>query len=49
MPTSAICTHSMRCTRDDSADKIAELAGRSDLGNKRETNGKQSTPQNLKK
>ncbi len=27
------------CTRDDSADKIADLAGLSDLGNKRETIG----------
>jgi integrase len=35
--TPAIYTHSMRRTRDDSADKIAELAGLSDLGNKRET------------
>ena len=29
----------MRRTRDDSADKIAELAGLSNLGNKRETIG----------
>jgi DNA-binding transcriptional MerR regulator len=36
--TLAIYTHSMRRTRDDSADKIAELAGLSDMGNKRETN-----------
>jgi len=34
--TLAIFTHSMRLTRDDSADKIAELAGLSDdVGNKR--------------
>jgi len=38
--TFAIYTHSMRRTRDDSADKIAELAGLSDL----ETNGKQMAP-----
>jgi integrase len=36
--TLAIYTHSMRRTRDDSADKIAELAGLSNVGNKRETN-----------
>jgi toxin ParE1/3/4 len=40
--TLAIYTHSMRRTHDDSADKIAALAGlsapSSDLGNKRETN-----------
>jgi hypothetical protein len=35
--TLAIYTHSMRRTRDDSADKIAALAGLSDVGNKRET------------
>ena len=33
--TLAIYTHSMRRTRDDAADRIAELAGLSDLGNKR--------------
>ena len=33
--TLAIYTHSMRRTRDDSADKIAALAGLSDVGNKR--------------
>jgi integrase len=37
--TLAIYTHAMRRTRDDSADKIAELAGLSDLGNKRKTTG----------
>jgi hypothetical protein len=37
--TLAIYTHAMRRTRDDSADKIAELAGLSNLGNKRETTG----------
>ena len=31
----AIYTHAMRRTRDDSAGKIAELAGLPDLGNKR--------------
>ena len=36
--TLAIYTHSMRRTRDDSAHKIAELAGLSNVGNKRETN-----------
>jgi hypothetical protein len=35
--TLAIYTHAMRRTRDDSADKIAELAGLSSLGNIRET------------
>ena len=35
--TLAIYTHSMRRTRDDSANKIAELAGLSNVGNKRET------------
>jgi Phage integrase family len=35
--TLAIYTHSMRRARDDSADKIADLAGLSDLGTKRET------------
>lgn len=33
--TLAIYTHSMRRTRDDSADKIAELAGLSNVGNNR--------------
>jgi integrase len=33
--TLAIYTHSMRRTRDDSAHKIAELAGLSNVGNKR--------------
>jgi integrase len=37
--TLAIYTHAMRRTRDDSADKIAELAGLSNLGNIRETTG----------
>ena len=37
--TLAIYTHSMRRTRDDSADKIAELAGLSNVGNKVETIG----------
>jgi integrase len=32
--TLAIYTHAMRRTRDDSADKIAELAGLSNVGNK---------------
>ncbi len=32
--TLAIYTHSMRRTRDDSADKIAELAGLSNVGSK---------------
>ena len=35
--TLAVYTHSMRRTHDDSANKIADLAGLSDLGNKRET------------
>jgi len=35
--TLAIYTHSMRRTRDDSADKIAELAGLPNVENKRET------------
>ena len=35
--TLAIYTHAKRRTRDDSADKIAELAGLSNVGNKRET------------
>jgi integrase len=38
--TLAIYTHAMRRTRDDSADKLAELAGLSDVG----TNGKQAPP-----
>ena len=33
--TLAIYTHSMRRTRDDSADKIAALAGLPDVGNNR--------------
>jgi len=37
--TLAIYTRAMRRTRDDSADKIAELAGLSNVGNKRETTG----------
>jgi hypothetical protein len=37
--TLAIYTHSMRRTRDDLADKIAALAGLSDLRNKVDTNG----------
>src|SRR6185312_5447268 len=37
--TLAIYTHSMRRTHDDSADKIAALAGLSDRGNNLETNG----------
>ena len=37
--TLAIYTHSMRRTPDDSADKIAELAGLSNVGNSRETIG----------
>jgi integrase len=37
--TLAIYTHAMRRTRDDSADKIAELAGLSNLRNDRETTG----------
>jgi hypothetical protein len=37
--TLAICTHSMRRKDDDSADKVAELAGLTKLGNKRETIG----------
>jgi hypothetical protein len=35
--TLAIYTHSMRRTREDLADKITELPGLSDLGDKRET------------
>jgi hypothetical protein len=35
--TLAIYTHSVRRTRDDSADKIAALAGLANVGNKRET------------
>ena len=37
--TLAIYTHTMKRRHDDSADRIAALAGLSDLGNKRETNG----------
>lgn len=37
--TLAIYTHAMRRTRDDSADKLAELAGLSNVGNKVETSG----------
>jgi hypothetical protein len=37
--TLAIYTHSMRRTRDYSVDKIAALAGLSDLRNKVDTNG----------
>jgi hypothetical protein len=33
--TLAICTHAMRRKHDDSADKMAELAGLTNLGNKR--------------
>lgn len=36
--TLAIYTHSMRRTRDDSADKTAALARLSDVGNKRGNN-----------
>jgi len=35
--TLAIYTHAMKRKHDDSADKMAELAGLSTLGNKRET------------
>lgn len=37
--TLAIYTHAMKRRHDDSADRMAELAGLVDLGNKRETNG----------
>ncbi|TLZ11648.1 MAG: hypothetical protein E6K39_00655 [Gammaproteobacteria bacterium] len=37
--TLPICTHAMRRTRDDSVDKIAELARLSKVGNSRETAG----------
>ena len=37
--TLAIYTHTMKRRHDDSADRIAALAGLSDLGNKRETIG----------
>ena len=37
--TLPICTHAMRRTRDDSVDKIAELAGLSKVGNSWETTG----------
>jgi integrase len=35
----AIYTNTMRCKHDDSADKMAELAGLTNLGTKRETTG----------
>lgn len=37
--TLAIYTHAARGKHDDSADKMAEIAGLTNLGNKRETNG----------
>jgi hypothetical protein len=37
--TLAIYTHAMRRKHDDSADKMAEIAGLTNLGNKWETNG----------
>jgi hypothetical protein len=37
--TLAIYTHTMKRRHDDSADRMAALAGLSDLGNKRETMG----------
>jgi hypothetical protein len=36
--TLAIYTHAMRRKHDDSADKMAEIAGLTNVGNKRETN-----------
>ena len=37
--TLAICTHAMRGRHDDSADKMAQLAGLTNVGNKWETIG----------